>query len=167
MEIETAARRHLLGFADVTAYVQKKVFKHSLLERVDGTSGRAIVVRRSNGWGQPDPVQTAEFPILVVDFWADPDRDADGQKVEDNAIDKAYAVYRAVDPLLHAVRDQWWGAGGTNPGLWIVNCARYAEPFHQTIDDVHGSGPVAGNQPIGEEACVTVQYAVTLVHTRP
>lgn len=164
MEIETATRRHLLTLPSATGYVSGRVYKFSLLDHVQGTQQRAIVVRRSNGWATPDTVQTSEFPILVLDFWADPTRDGEGNKAADDAADKAYAVYRAVDKDLHGVRDEWWGAGGSNPGLRVVSCSRWAEPFHLTSQDQHGSGPKFDGQAVGDCAVVVAQYAIHAVH---
>lgn len=162
MEIETAARRMLLAAPAAAGYVQDRVYKFSLLEPVEGTGGRAIVVRRSNGWSQPDAVQSSEYPVLALDFWADNDRDADGLSVAANAIDKAYAVYRAVDPLFHRVRDAWWGAGGSNRGLRVISSTRFAEPSHRSAVDRHAGG--ANETDIGDSAVVTVTYALHLVH---
>lgn len=164
MEIETAVRRHLLALPSATGYVSQRVYKFSLLDHVQGTQQRAIVVRRSNGWASPDTVQSSEYPILVVDFWADPTRDEDGNKVADDAVDKAYAVFRAVDKDLHAKRDEWWGAGGTNPGLRVISCARWAEPFHMTGQDQHGSGPKFDGVPMGDCGVVVAQYAIHTTH---
>lgn len=127
MEIETAARRLLLADETVNSYVAGKVFKGTLLQTPEGTGGYAIVVRRGAGWWSPDPVNTSEYPLLVVECWADPDRE-NGVKKRENGADKAWALFRAVDGLLHAQRDQWWGAGGANPGLRIISCARDSEP---------------------------------------
>lgn len=156
MEIETAARRFLLAHDGVRGYVGDKVTKFSLLEHVDGTGGRAIVVRRSNGWKTPDSVQTSEFPLLLVDCWADCDR-VGGDKVADNAVDKAFAVYRVVDKLLHAKRDFMMG------DLRIISSQRWSEPFFETANDAH-KGVASLSTPKGDSAVVTAQYALHLVH---
>ena len=160
MEVETAIRRHLLSLDGVKGYVGPDgVYKYSLLNHVEGTGGRAIVVRRSNGWGVPDPVQSSEYPIVMLDFWADPDR-VDGEKVADNAVDKAFAVYRVVDKLLHGKRGVIWGGDG---GLFVISSSRYAEPFYETAGDSHGGKPDIMT-PIGDTAVVTAQYALHIVH---
>lgn len=164
MEIETAARRQMLTVDVIKGYVQSKVFKFSLLEHVQGTSGRALVIRRSNGWASPDPVQSSEYPLLVFDCWADPTRDSMGGVAADDAVDKAYALYRAVNAQVHGIRDVWWGAGGANPGLRIISAARWGEPFHMTASDQHGSGPKLMGTPLQDCAVVTVQYAIHTAH---
>lgn len=159
MEIETAVRRLLLGDGTVTGYVGRQVFKYQLDASVDGTGKRAIVVRRSNGWAVPADRKTQEYPILAVDCYADAQRDSGGDVVERNSVDSAYAVYRAVDPLLHGVRGVRWGAGGADPGLMVLSCQRWSEPFHVTEQDRHADDP-----PLGEAAKVTALYAVCTVH---
>lgn len=164
MELETASRRHLLALPAVAGYVQDRGYKFSLGRRVDGTGGLAFVVRRSNQWSAPDPVQSSEYPLLAFDAWADPSRGPDGEKIADDAPDKAYALTRVVQKFLHGVRDVRWGAGGTNPGLYIVSCSRWSEPMLVTADDTHGGSDGDNNQPIALEAKVTTLYAVHLVH---
>lgn len=165
MEIETAARKMLLDNDAVNGYVVGKVFKFSLLQHVDGTGGLALVVRRSNGWTVPDEIQTPEFPILIVDCWADCDR-VDGEMVSDNAVDKAFGLYRVVDKLIHGIADQWWGARGDNPGLRIIRGSRGSDPYFSTSNDAHSpaaGGPVP-QTPTGNSAVVTAQYNLQVVH---
>lgn len=165
MEIETAARRHMLTLDTIRSLVVDRVYKFRLTTHVAGTGQSALVTRRSNGWSQPDDVQTSEFPVLVFDCWADPSRDAAGEMLQDDAIDRAYSLYRAVDKAVHGIRDVWWGAGGTNPGLRIVSAARWAEPFHFTKTEKFGSGPAEfGGVPLAECAVVVAQYAIHTVH---
>ena len=152
MEIETAVRKFLLSKSQVTGYVGQKVFKFELLEPVAGTGGRAVVVRRVGSWGTPDPIGTAEFPLLQVECWADPDRDGDGNVLVANAVDKALAVQRVIDPLLHGKRGVQWS------DLPVVSSARFSEPVIVTPSDQHGSGSM------GDSAYVWTRYAVQVVH---
>jgi hypothetical protein len=152
MEIDTAVRRHLLMQPGVVGYVGTKVFKNELLEAVDGTGGRAVVVRKNGGFSTPQSVNTDEFPSLVVDCWADCDRDPSGEIVVNNAIDKAYAVYRVVDALLGRLNDAWLGAGGTSPGVRVISSGKMMEPIHETSADAHGPTKM------GDSAVVTAEY---------
>lgn len=163
MEIETAARKHLLTFASVRGYVQEKVYKYSLLQHVDGTGGLALVVRRSNGWTNPDVLNTQEFPVLMIDCWADCDRE-NGEPVLDNSADKAFALYRVVDKILHGRIDEWWGAVGNDTGLRVIQSSRGAEPFFATAKDVHGGSGNSPDTPRGESTVVTVSYNLTVAH---
>ncbi len=152
MEIETALRKYLLSKSPVTGYVGQKVFKFELQEPVAGTGGRAIVVRRVGSWATPDPVMTAEFPLVQVECWADPDRDGDGNVLVSNAVDKALAVQRVVDPLLHGKRAVTWS------DLTVVSCARFSDSVIVSPSDQHGSGS------LGDSAYVWTRYAVQTVH---
>lgn len=162
MEVESASRRLLLSDATVNGYVVSKVFKYRLEEKVDGTAGRAIVVRRSNGWARPDSINTSEYPILQVQCYADPDREPlTGAITTLNAEDKAWAVYRAVDRLMHGKRGVRWGAFGSDPGLMVVSSARWGEPFVVTDHDLHGTGTA---DPLGDSLYVMAQYALNVAH---
>lgn len=156
MEIDTAVRRMLLQQPSVIGYVGTKVFKNALIDNVDGTGGRAVVVRRRGGWYPPDLVGTAEMPVVEVECWADPDREG-GLKTVDNAIDKAYALQRVVSTVMNRQRDVWWGAGGDNPGVRVISCLQSDDPVHETATDLHGTG--AG---IGDCAIVTVHFDVRI-----
>lgn len=158
MELITAARRWLLTLDDVRGYVDSRVYKYRLEEHVDGTGLRAIVLRYGSGWAARDPINTAEFPTLLVDFWADASRDPDGNMIIDDAISNALAMNRALKPHIHGLRDEWWGAGGTSPGLRIISAHSWGEPIIETARDVHvGAG---GDVPKGESAVVTTTYAL-------
>jgi len=162
MEVVPAARRRLLAEAGVRGYVQDRVFKHKLLEHVDQKGTRAIVLRTNGGWAEPDRTQSTEYPVLVLDCWADCDRDEHGDKVAENAIDNAWAVFRVADRVLHRVRGEFWG--GTN-GLMVIESKRWTEPDYQTKDDAHAGiiGGLGGVE-LGEAAAVTVQYALMVSH---
>jgi hypothetical protein len=142
----------LLSQPAVTGYVGQKVFKNELLEHVDGTGGRALVVRKNGGWGEVMTVNTDEYPHLVIDCWADASRDPDGMVVVQNSIDNAYALYRVVDSIMGRVRDVWWGAGGSDRGVRVLSCGKTGEPMHETSKDSHSSTKM------GDSAVVTVEY---------
>lgn len=152
MEIDTAVRRMLLVQPSVVGYTGQKVFKNELLEMVDRTGSRAVVVRRNGGYGSAQTVNTDEYPVLTVECWADCDRNEDGSVSVQNAIDKAYAVFRVVDAVMNRRRDVIWGAGGTSPGVRVLSCGRASEPMHETAKDMHGATKV------GDGAVVSVDY---------
>lgn len=161
MELPAAARRLLMQQPPVTGYVGSKVYKHQLWTHVDQTGGRAIVVRLAGGWDTPDRIQSSQFPILAVDSWADCSRAETGDKLAEDALDNAWAVYRVVDPVLHRVRNQMWGASGSDEGAYVVESFRWQEPYSQTKHDQAGAAlPYAVD--MGEAAVVTAQYAVHL-----
>jgi len=160
VELEAAVRRMFLNDDTVRGLVGDRVFKHRLETKVDGTGDRAVVVARNNGWATPDPVQTQEYPILGVKFYADPDR-TEGEIVRMNGEDKALAVYRAANGLLHARRGFRMGAWGSDPGLMVVTVARWAEPVTVTERDRHG---MSAGDPLGDAVYVYVEYALQVVH---
>lgn len=154
MEIESAARKKLLTIAALTGYVGTKVFRHRMLEDVEGTGGSAVVVRRDGEWTRPQMVNTQEYPILVIECWADPDRDPKGGIARGNAEDKAWALHRVIDPVLHGIRGQLWGASEDNVGLLIIGCDRWSA----------GSVIVAPPKEGRQSVFVQSKYAVQTVH---
>lgn len=160
MEVTPAVRRHLMWDDTVKGYVQDRVYKAKLYTHVQNTGRRAVVVRTDGGWRQPDAVNTARFPLLVIDHWADCTRDSNGDKTGDDAIENAMAVWRATDPLLSRKRNTFWGAFGVDPGLYVIVAEPFAEPVVQTRDESH-QGSFLGVK-LGECAVVTVSYALTL-----
>lgn len=152
MEIDTAARRMLLTRAGVQGYVGTKVFKNEMVENLTGSGGRAVVVRRNGGWDDVQTVNTDEYPHLVVDCYADPDRTPDGEVAVSNGIDKAFALARAVMNEMNRVRDEWWGAGGTDPGVRVLSCGKVGDPIAETAKDQHGGTA------LGDMAVVTIEF---------
>jgi hypothetical protein len=153
MEIESAARRYLLGIPEVAGYVGTRVFKFDLVEPLEGTGDRAVVVARQPGWRSPESVGTSEFPRLAVDCWADPTRVPDSGEIQTlDAADKAYALARVIRPwfCFPHLRNQWIGAFGSNPGLRVVD----SEP---RMLEGH---PVAA----GDMVAVRIEFSMTVMH---
>ena len=166
MELVPAARRHLQADLTIRGYVSDAVHAWTLHDHVTPHGRRAVVVRTSGGWAQPERRSGGEFPLLYIDCWADVTRTATGEREGDDAITNAWAVYRAVDRVLQGVRDQRWGAVGSQAGLTVVSCERWSEPVPQTAGDTHAGENVAlpYRVPIGEAAVVTTAYAVHTFH---
>lgn len=158
MEIEAAARRECLADRTIAGYVQQRVYRDRLAERVDQTGQSAVVVRRNNGWAVPEPGRSQEYPILQVLCYADPSRDDEGQIVSDDAASRAWALARAVKGRFHGVREQWWGTIGSNPGLLVVTGNVHGEPFLVSDRDRHGDG-----QPLGDSVYVVVELDLQVV----
>lgn len=156
MELTTAARRYLLGINDVTSQVQQRVFKWRLEEPIEGTGSPAIVVSQLGGWATPERVNTQEFPVLAVDCHADPDRGPGGEIAVDNAFDKAFGLARAVRPWFFYphLRGTWMGGIGSNPGLMVIECAPYTDPY---IREGH-------EQEQGDVRVVRTEFAFVVVH---
>lgn len=165
VEVETAMRRYLIAQAGVNGYVVGKVYRHRLEVPVEKTGGAAIVLRRNGGWAQRDPVKTSEFPIVQVRVIADPTRDDDGNVAKGDALDRAWAVQRAITPTLHGLRDVWMGAVGSNRGLRVITCQAWGEPMELMDRDMTGTAHhLLYGDPLGDTAMVIAQYALQVVH---
>lgn len=160
MEVIPAVRRHLMTADPVAGYVQARVYKRKLYEHVNGLGTRAIVVRHDGGWRAPDDINTARYPIVAVDCWADCSRGEDKEILQDDALDNAWAVYNVVDPVLARKRNVFWGAFGVNPGLYVVESSPWQEPLEQTRDESH-QGSFHGVK-LMESAVVTARYALVV-----
>lgn len=152
----TAARRVLLANSTVGGYTAHRVFKHRLEEKVDGTGLSAIVLKQAGGWATPDPIKTSEYPVLMIEHYADPSRLSTGEISVSDAEDRAFAMHRVVDKILHAQRGVRWGGPA---GLFVVSCARYAEPVLVAQADQHSAAT-----PLGDSVFVQARYALEVVH---
>lgn len=164
MEIESAARRYLLGQSAVTSLVGQRVWKHALFSPLDGTGHRAIVVARDGWHGPLEDVRTVEFPVLAVTCWADATRDADGRVVAEDAADSAWGMHRVIDSLLHGQRAARWDR------LVVVHCRRWAAPALITAgSDVSGHDGAAGTRGVEERSVRGVRslWAVEVGGTLP
>lgn len=164
MELEAAARAHFLSIPAVAGYVGTKVWKHRLEHPIDGTGGRAIVVKRDGGWALPESRNTQEYPLLRVEFWADHTRGANGEILTYDGMTAAQAVYRALDPVIHGVRDQWWGATQDRSGMLVIGCQRYGEPYPSDGSDLAVGQRYKGEADDYESANLIVNYAIQTVH---
>jgi hypothetical protein len=165
VEIESAVRRHLLADPTVNGYADGRIYRHRLEEKVDGTGLMAFVVLRNNGWATPYPTQDQEFPIVRVECWADPSRDAEGQVLRSDGPDKAWAGARAVVRALRwPVRGEMMGAVGSNPGLVVISVARRNEGWLMTEGDRHSTGSRAVLDAMGDSVKVVVEFNVATVH---
>jgi hypothetical protein len=161
VELEAAARRHLLTDSTITGYVAGRVEPFRLKRRVDPHGTRAIVIERGPAWSETERYEgaSAEFPTLAIRCWADSTRDNDGNVTSLNRVENAYAVWRAVHNFIHNRRPgQIWGRTGSNPGLLVNTCSLWAGPTH-----LDGQGSING-VPVGEAAVVTASYAMNVAH---
>jgi hypothetical protein len=159
VEVVPATRRQLLSVDAVRGYVGGDgVFKNELFEHVDGRGTRKVVVRHDGGWRLPDSIQTVRFPLVAVDCWADCSRADDGEIMQRDAVDNAWAVWNAVDPAMNHRRNEFWGAIGVNQGLYVMQSWLWGEPLEQTRNESH-QGSFQGVR-IGDAAVVTARYAL-------
>ena len=163
MELLTAARRYLLEWPDTASLVQQRVYKERLGVVLDGTGLSAIVLTQGAGWASPDRVQSIEFPRLVVDCIADPQRDPTGAITVLDAEDKARALTRAVMPAFTfpRLRGERIGGFGSRPGLLIVSSQMWAGPRPLRAGDYHTN---AERQAAGDTVLVRTEYALEVAH---
>lgn len=126
---------------------------------IENTGSVMIVLTVESGWGA-NQHNTARFPTLIVDIWADPTRNPDKSVRRQDADLKLEAVYKAIDSFLHLVHAASPGGGsviwGTESevenrtGLRIISSSRDNEPdIRSAIDD---QGALIG----------TVRYSVSI-----
>jgi len=106
---------------------------------IENTGEAMIVVNVDNGWGA-NTHNTARFPVITIDIWADPTRNPDLSVRTKDADLKAEAVYLAVDPFLHLVNANIGGEFiffGTpeqianKTGVRIISSSRNDEPSYR------------------------------------
>jgi len=76
------------------------LFKYNLEVPDLGKSGKAALVINLTGGDTPRSNHTMN-PRLNCSIYADHDRNAQGEVITKNGIDKMYRIYRVLDPLLH------------------------------------------------------------------
>lgn len=106
---------------------------------VEGTGKACIVVSDRSSWAGPNQHNTARFPALLVEVFADCSRNTKGAVAADDADRRCKQVFNSVDPLFHdaANRDHEWPLG-----IRVISSLRWAE---LSIDDVpDGDGSVRG-----------------------
>lgn len=159
VEVETAFRRLFLDDATIRGYVRDGVYRYRLEERIQGTGGRALVLRPGSAWAAADPVKTSEFPTLEVEAYADPDRDAAGNMTAANAEAKAKALSRAVTNAMAnlRIRGTWVGGIGSQRGLYVISCRPWRLPLTISASDEHGP---AGPESLGETVKVRSVFAI-------
>lgn len=136
MELETAARKRLLQSSAVKNLVSQSVFKFKLEEPVEGTGRAALVVNRRGGWTTPTH-NSQEYPVLVVECYADASTSPEGNRDVDDAATRAVQLSREVDRWLHQVdREHRYWPDDDPEGLYVIGCFRGSEPSEPA--DKHG-----------------------------
>src|SRR5690606_35499722 len=96
-----------------------------------------VVIFTDGGWGANNQ-NTARFPRLFVDIWANPTRNPDKSVQMKDADLKIESVYLAIDKYLHLVDTSlpnglsvMWGTAteiSNRTGVRIINSSRQGEP---------------------------------------
>lgn len=115
---------------------------------VENSSTCLVVIYTEDGWGA-NQHNTARFPTLVIDIWADPTRNPDRSVRWRDADLKAEAVYLAIDKHLHRVSNSEpggasviWGTAeeiANKTGVRIISSSRVNEPSSRPAFDDQGA----------------------------
>jgi hypothetical protein len=140
-DIVLALRRYLVSQPSVVAVLGGDaltpvwVFQDKLQTRIEGTSSVAMVVSQTGGWAAPMDSSKFAMPRITVEYYADPQRDANHAVTVQDARHKIYAAHDAVDEFLHSTdsREQYWDT------LRIVSTSRLAEPIYAPWGDTDGA----------------------------
>lgn len=92
-----------------------------------GARAVAVVLGQRGNWTSPNEHNTMRFPRIVTEFWADPDRLADGSVTDPlSANDKITRAHGIVDRYLHRVDGSatWWPTDPAVTGLDAVRILR-------------------------------------------
>lgn len=144
MILSLAARNYLASQPSVTSLVGSDstwgpwIFEDRPRLIVENTGKCLIVVTKDGSWASANDYNTARFPRLIIDIWADPTRNADGSLRKEDAKAKIEAVYKAVDKCLHLVNKSlpggisvMWGTSAqvaNRTGIRIDASTRSGEP---------------------------------------
>lgn len=107
--LDLAARNLLASQPSVIALIGTApdwgpaVFNDEPTVTVENSQKALIVVTESGSWAGANLHNTASFPRLIVDIWADPDRNPDKSVRVQNAKEKINAVHKEVKKFLHTV----------------------------------------------------------------
>jgi hypothetical protein len=121
MSVAAAVVNRLLQNTDLLALVgtdpetlDRYIFQDTLLmgtQYLENSQQVAVVVSHVGEWDVRSPFGVQEFPRIVVQVYADPDRDAAGDKVSTvSARDKALDVSKVLTKALHRTSqfDERW-----------------------------------------------------------
>jgi hypothetical protein len=136
-----AARRYLAAQAPVRAVLGSDalwdtwLFQMKLQATLEGSESVACVLSPGGNWTTPNEHNTARFPRLRVEFFADPTRDAARNVVTASTWAKLSAAYDAIDPYLHWMGgEQMWG------DVRVIGSKRLGELDYSPVQDGDGGG---------------------------
>lgn len=79
------------------------IFVDSPNAMVENTQSCLVVISQNGSWANANDHNTARFPQLIVDVWADPTRNSDGSVKKPDAKNKVVRVFDQIDKYLHLV----------------------------------------------------------------
>lgn len=124
-----------LGSSSAVGPVGVWLFVQELQAVVEGSGRVAAVLREDGAWARPNQHNTARFPRLSVEIYADSSRDATGAIVRRDAANRARVVWERFQEVLHRVDgfSEIWGSTQTDPGMRVWGSQLMSLP---DVDDV-------------------------------
>lgn len=115
--------------------------------RIENSQKCAIVFTEGQPWTSRNEHNTAYFPTLVMDIWADPTRNSDRSVKRYDADDKIVTIARSINRLLHTVNNSvpsespaWMGAPGM-PRIWGTADEISTRTGLLVVSSLQSSGP--------------------------
>lgn len=116
-------------------WVNGWIFDSEMQVRMENTQRCAISVTYAGGFNPLLEDNTARFPLLAVDIWADPERAEDETPVPLNAKTKAFHIFdEGVFPALHLNKHGEYYFNETR----VTSCEILGEPLMLTPPDGNG-----------------------------
>lgn len=117
--------------------------------KVEGTQKCLIVINENGGHAAPNEHNTMRFPLMIVDVWADPTRNADGSVKQDDAKDKIEVIFARLKKHFHTVHlsrpnglPYIWGTDAQitqKTGSIVLGSIQLDEPDYSPVLDGNGA----------------------------
>lgn len=129
-----------LGSSGVGSPVGVWLFVRELQVVVEGTGKAAAVLREAGGWARPNLHNTARFPRLSLEIYADSSRDAAGAVARRDAESRARAAWESFQSVLHRVDAfaEVWGKATGDSGMRVWGSQLMSLPDVYPVDDWDG-----------------------------
>jgi hypothetical protein len=129
-----------LGSSSFGSPVGVWLFVRELQVVVEGSGQAAAVLREEGAWNRPNQHNTARFPRLSVEIFADSSRDATGAISRQDAEPRARIVWKQFQTVLHRVSgfSEVWGRTSDDPGLRVWGSQLMSSPEVYQVNDWDG-----------------------------
>lgn len=116
------------------------LFVRELNAQVEGSGKAAAVLREEGSWTRPNPHNTARFPRLSLEIYADSTRDQGQAVIRNDAEARARAVWEQFQAVLHRVDGfaEVWGAAPGDPGMRVWGSQLMSLPDVYPVQDWQG-----------------------------
>lgn len=148
-DLAVAAHRRLSAVSGIAAALSSPasftpagvwLFVRELQTVVEGSGAAAAVLREEGSWTRPNSHNTARFPRLYVDIYADCSRDSNQTITKKDAEPRARAVWEYFQTVLHRTDAfaEIWGATSSDSGLRVWGSQLQALPDIYPVSDWEG-----------------------------